>query len=187
MEPSPYRITITGDSNDTELILNSNDSKIIDNGLDSSSNAAGVAANLTRLDVHEGLVLKNIQDITELQNPENSVLNKLNAQFTPDAQEHIRSRVNSAVANSNEKNYFFVCGQGDERISGVKPIFGFSVGDSITNAKTGELYPEENNREAQFNACNDVESIADISTDVIQGVASQGKMIWNVFLHHLDL
>lgn len=162
------------------------DALVATNAAGIATNASGVATNLTRLDVHEGLVLKNIDDITQLKNEKNDVLNKLTPQFTPDAQEHIRSVVNNAAALTNEKNYFFVCGQGDERISGVKPIFGYSVADSITNAKTGELFPEENNREAKFNACNNVESIADVNTDVIQPIASQGKMIWNVFFARLE-
>jgi len=162
------------------------DALVATNASGVATNASGVATNLTRLDVHESLVLKNIDDITQLKNQKNDVLNKLTPQFTPDAQEHIRNVVNNAAALTNEKNYFFVCGQGDKRITGVKPIFGYSVGDSITNAKTGELFPEENNREATFNACNDVESIADVNTDVIQCVASQGKMIWNVFFARLE-
>ena len=61
MEPSPYTITITGDSNDTELIINSNDSAISDNVLDSSSNLTKLNALVTGLS-GEIDVLKNFHN-----------------------------------------------------------------------------------------------------------------------------
>jgi len=180
MSAPVYNVSVDGNSNDSNVILGSA------NGAISEQDMNGHSDLTNKLAVLENALNTNIDDITELQNEKNDVLNKLTPQFTPDAQEHIRNVVNNAAALTNEKNYFFVCGQGDKRISGVKPIFGYSVADSITNAKTGELFPEENNREAKFNACNDVESIADVNTDVIQCVASQGKMIWNVFFARLE-
>ena len=155
------------------------------------------------LGVHYDLVTGNIADISDLQtitqeNAENVseldarvtknevISNNLYGKFTEDAQEHVRNEVNTRAAASPEKNYYFVCGQADERMSGVKPIFGYSIDDTLTNVVTGELFPEENNRNEFFSTVNSADSIEEINNDPIQPIASQGKMIWNVFFARLE-
>ena len=58
-----------------DALVATNASGITSNASGVATNASGVATNLTRLDVHEGLVLKNIDDITQIQsNLDNQVI-----------------------------------------------------------------------------------------------------------------
>ena len=143
------------------------------------------AENVTTENVTAGnLTVENITNTT-INNASN-ISNNLYGNFTPDAQDTARAAVNAVAATSTEKNYFFCCGQSDPRLSGVKPIFGWSVSDEVVNPATGLPFPPENSREAQFNACNNATDLSEVNTDVIQSVASQCKMIWNVFFARLE-